>query len=249
MSPLALAMSIAFSAATQVSTASDVPEVADVPALSPGSYALHVDVIGARSVPLLGDVRVRTTTVAWVEVDAEDGALIATERPCSITSDSRMFASRAPASLLRALRPTRWILEVDGPAVRADLGTYTLGFDGGNMPAGSKDARVRDPDGNGRPGALMHVDVAGVGDLELDLLGAWTTRLDGRLVAPGVVAGHVETATEEKILSGLPLAGELGPLRVDARGSRFTLTRLPEGARACDDLRRLARLEPPTRDE
>lgn len=216
--------------------APSVPAAAVDPAIEPGRYALTIEIAGVRAVPLLGESEMRTVTTAHVDVTRQGALLLATERVCAIVSHSPLFRSRAPAALLAALVPQRFELAVDGADVRAILGSHALGFEGESMPARDDDPRLRDPDGNGKPGALMHVDVLGIGTLDLDLVAVWSTRLVGRRVAPGVVVGSVEVETQERILSGLPFPGELGPLRVDARASSFTLARLAAGARPCGDL-------------
>jgi hypothetical protein len=213
------------------------PSSAEVPGDWPGDWALRIDVVGERSAPLLGELRMRTTTLAHVRVAPErstaarEGAaaaptLMAVETACEIVSDARLFTSRAPPELIRQLPPERWAIESDGAQVAADLGRRSLGFVGRTMPASAGDPRVRDPDGNGRPGASMKVEVLGLGSLDLDVLGRWHIALAGARVSPGRVEGHVKAQTEEKILFGLPLPGELGPLEVDERASRFVLVRL-----------------------
>jgi hypothetical protein len=211
--------------------------------LEAGRYSLVVEVVGQRSVPFLGDVEMRTRTTTLVDLVHDGDELVATEQVCAITSQGLapfgvLFdGAAAPASMASLGRPTwRIPAKSDGAKsdrVRIDLGARAFGYTGGALPTRADDPRVTDPDGNGRRGALLHMDVSGVGRLNIDVVGLWATTLDGEVIAPGLARGLVKVRSEERILAGLPIPAQLGPIRIDERRSTFTLTRLPSDTAGC----------------
>jgi hypothetical protein len=223
-----------------VSAPASEPMLAPVvePVLAPGRYSLVIDVVGQRSVPLLGDVEMRTRTTTLVDLVQDGDELVATEQVCAITSKGLapwgvLFdGAAAPASMAALGRPT-WRTSATNDRVRIDLGARSLGYTGGALPTRADDPRITDPDGNGRGGALLHMDVNGVGRLSIDVVGVWATVLDGEVIAPHLARGRVKVRSEERILAGLPVPAQLGPIRIDERRSTFTLTRLPTANAAC----------------
>lgn len=79
----------------------------------------------------------------------------------------------------------------------------------------------------------MQMDVKGIGRLSIDVVGLWTTTLDGAVVTSELARGRVKVRSEERIFSGLPMRAQLGAMRIDEQRSTFTLTRLPARAAGC----------------
>lgn len=209
------------------------PTAAASERIEEGPWALHVDVVGQRQVPLLGAVRTAIVTDAFLDVRREDGRLVAHQTTCAITNGSALYDGGASPALVAGLPELTWELAVDGAHVQAQVGPLTMGYRGGAVPLNASDPRVFDPDGNGRPGAAMHIQVPGIGGFEIDVLATSTTEIDGQLVAPGLVRGSAVARMSERVVAGLPFQTELGALVVDPARSSFTLTRLPAGTRGC----------------
>jgi hypothetical protein len=176
--------------------------------LTPGAYAIDVDVVGARDLPLSGDVDVHTTIAAFVVVDAAGNAQ---ETLCAFTSDAPHFVTRATAATIRALPRQRYRLDVVDGRLRADLGNFRVGTNVEGAPI--------DTDGDGKPGAAFEVDTA-LGTLTLEIVALWRVSIDGVIDDGGRAHGAVRADIDETALSGLPF-GELGRMRVDAARSTF----------------------------
>ncbi len=191
--------------------------------LEPGTYALEVEVYATTEMPFIGAQQSVTRTVSHVVVD-ESAAAVAV--PCSMTTVGPGFSSRVPRSSLKALPPARFTFAVDGDTVRGDMGTGRLGFEGpGALPENDKDVRVRDSDGDGRPGMRVEVNLGALGEHTIQMVGVGRTVLTGKSDESGA-AGKVSVRSQERVLSGLPMGATPAPSQIDGAKSRFLLKKV-----------------------
>ncbi len=193
--------------------------------LPAGTWRLDVEVVVMGDVPVLGKKTTTTTSISVVDVDA-DGNAVAT--PCRVDTKGPGFASFMPPSSLRRMPQTRFSIAVEGNAVTADLGEGRVGFVGaGAIPSKADDPRVVDPDGDGKPGLRMLLDLGGFGEWTLQVISRGHTVLAGTIDAAGNVSGRpTRLESEERVLSGLPVGLPERTEAIDPRQSSFRLTRL-----------------------
>lgn len=130
------------------------PPPAHAPELAPGQYALVVEVVGQRSVPILGELEMRTRTTTFVDLVRDGDELVATERVCAIASTGVapwgvLFDGGAAPASIASLRRATWRIPAMSDRMRIDFGARPLGYTGGALPTRDDDPRVVDPDGNG----------------------------------------------------------------------------------------------------
>lgn len=198
--------------------------VAGAPMLPPGHYRLDVEVVVVASVPVLGEQRTRTLTTSVLELDDQN---VATARACRVETRGPGFSSRMPPTTLRALPMSRFQIVEDGQVIRADMGEGRLGFTGtGPLPQSAKDPRVIDPDGDGKPGLQLLLDLGGLGNWTLQIVSKGQTAFEGVKDKDGAVGRLTVVRSEEQILSGLPISLPARGDAIDPSKSRFTLRRL-----------------------
>jgi hypothetical protein len=193
-------------------------------ALQPGTYRLDVNVVVMASVPVLGEQRTVTSTTSIIVVDDVG---IATARACKVVTKGPGFQSRLPPSSLRALPTSRFAITTDGQTIRADMGEGQLAYAGdGPMPQSDKDPRVTDPDGDGKPGLRMLLDLGALGKWDLQIVSRGHTKLEGTLTADGAAGRLTSVMSEEQVLSGLPVSLPTRSSPIDPGRSSFVMRRL-----------------------
>ncbi len=201
-----------------------------------GTWRLEMAV---RSIAELPVARAASTTrtVAVVTLRAEGEVLTWEHRACTVDiEDGNPFSrTELPAALVAALPPTVASLERSGEALRVDLGTSHLGYDpslaGGELPTSPDDPAVVDAEGDGRPGATVRVSVRGFGSYDLSVVQRSRAVLEGAWVGDEVHgAVHTVDFAQVVLAADHALLRKAPPVRQDDAGSRFVLTRLPDGA-------------------
>ena len=198
-----------------------------VGAVAPGVYRLDVEVIAVAAVPVMGAQRTVTKTTSLLEVD-EQG--IATARACRVETRGPGFSSRMPPTSLRGLPASRFTLWQEGAVVRADMGEGTIGYRGtGPIPSSPDDPRVIDPDGDGKPGLQLLLDVGAFGVWTLQVVSRGHTALRGTVTPTGVEGTLTLVESEEQVISGLPVKLPSRTTAIDPGACRFSLTPVRRG--------------------
>jgi hypothetical protein len=193
-------------------------------ALAPGTYRLDVEVVVVASVPVLGEQRTTTTTTSIVDVD-DSG--VATAAACRVETKGPGFRSRMPPSSLRGLPISRFTITKKGNTISADMGAGTVGFLGsGPLPQRADDPRVIDPDGDGKPGILLDLDLGTLGQYPIQVVSQGQTAFEGTLTATGAIGRLTLVRSTEQVLSGLPVKLPARSDAIDPKFSRFSMERL-----------------------
>jgi hypothetical protein len=197
-----------------------------------------VEVVAVARVPVLGEQTAVTRTTSLLEVDAQRTA---PAKACRVETRGAGFVTRMPTASLDNLPESRFPLYVEGDRLSADMGVGEIGYrGGGSIPTTAKDPRVIDPDGDGKPGLRVDLDIGSLGKHPLQVVSRGHSVLGGTLDADGAGAKGRLTRilSQEVVLSGLPvqLAPREAPLDPDR--TRFRLRRV-EGPLDCARVRTL----------
>jgi phytoene synthase len=213
--------------------------------LSPGTYRLETRTAARARIPVLGESRSATVSVALARVRAADGGLVQSHRVCAARIDGGGLVRMVfPARFIAALAEHSYPLELrpasGGWLYRADLGTEHVGY----VPSGDRalprtadDPSVVDWDDDGRPGATLGLAVPIAPDGELHIVQRGRTVLEGRVSGPDRVEGRALVPLFEQAVIGarpdfLRRSPEIVP---DPDGSRFVLERVGDDD-DCTDL-------------
>lgn len=171
-----------------------------LPALA-SLYAAEVIVATTATVPVLGEIRLLTTSLLRVEHALVGEQLIQRQQICAVRSqdDTRMSETSMPTAFVEALPETSYpvSIEADGPTWRWswDPGPVYVGYapspNQAGAPASVDDPRVFDSDGDGQPAATVLLSIPLLGDAELYTVHHNHVRMEG-LMEGGVVSGRVE---------------------------------------------------------
>lgn len=231
--------------------------------LPPGRYRLEMRLAARVELPWLGDLEGATASLSEARVAHDDGVR-QRHRVCALwdATAAPWGGLVFPAAFVAALDGPRYAVglapSADGRVrYRADLGVERIGFAAdaaaaapatgiahpdavaADLPAGAADPRVRDWDGDGRPGATLRLRLPLVPDAELWIVQRGRAVLDGVVVAPGRVEGRMRVVEfAQEVIGARPGFLHRTPRQTpDPDASHFTLVRVGEGS-GCDDLRR-----------
>ncbi|WP_373045685.1 hypothetical protein [Vulgatibacter sp.] len=184
-------------------------------------WAGHQVVVGARDVPVLGDVETRTDSFVLAEVErAADGTLKLVQRACrvAIAPAAGVKVSFLPGAEPK-LPPASFALQKKGDRWYAD---FLSGW------------KAEDADGDGKPGATMEVD-APLCSGKLFVTSDSRTKLRGREERGGLV-GETRAISDQKTLDaeGACLKMMASDTR-DAVEGTFAYAPVPEGT-TCEAL-------------
>lgn len=209
--------------------------------LPPGVYRLEMRMAARTAVPLVGAAATATVSLARVEIQRDGGGWRQTHRVCGVRFEGGLplVRMRMPERFVSALATPSYPLELtpaaEGWRYRADLGVETVGFQPTvgtpALPAAATDPRVYDWDGDGHPGATLHLSIAGLADGELYVVQRGHSVLEGAVTARGQAAGHIEVRVfQQAVLAAAPafLARDPDIVPVPSQ-SAFHLTRVPDG--------------------
>jgi hypothetical protein len=207
-----------------------------------GTWRLEMEVRSTAELPVVRATST-TVTVAVVTVAADGDGLAWTHRACSVEiREANPFAStELPTALVEVLPPTTSRAEVEGDALRVDLGTSHLGYDpavtGGALPTDRGAPGVLDVDGDGRPGATVLVTLRGLGVYGLEVVQRSRAVLAGVLDQDSARGTVATTEFAQVVLAAdHPWLRKTPPVRHDDADSTFRLTRLPDGAGCAEAL-------------
>lgn len=174
---------------------------AAAPGLEAQSWVLDVLVATRTEVPVMGETRVYTRSTMLVRFERVDGVLVQRQRLCrvDVSDDTRLAETVIPPAFIAAwpeqvFRPT---LTEDAGAWRysGDPGAVAIGYDpatsGGVVPTRPSSPGVQDWEGDGQPGATVHLVVPVLGAVELYVAQVGHTRFQGQWDGQSIV-GAVE---------------------------------------------------------
>jgi hypothetical protein len=196
-----------------------------------GTWELELVIASLTHVPVLGELRTRSRSVLRVEVTDTPTGPVARQQVCTSEVLDRAGLARTilPPAFVRSIpdRTYALVLGADG-GVRADLGVEATGWTGeGALPTDAADPRVRDVDGDGRPGATVLVEVAPFGTGHVQFVHRGHSLLEGHRSGPDTVEGGVVvTLLEQQTIGATPriLGGTLRSVP-DPAHSSFVMRR------------------------
>jgi hypothetical protein len=202
------------------------------------------------SIPVVGDMRSTTTTVALLDLDDVGDRLRGRGITCSVDIDSgsSFVDTRLPAALLRALPKP----ELDARIYRKDgkvtlyqpprtivLGAKLERPSRDRLPQSPDDSRVRDQDKDGKPGVT--VLVSGLVSGEIYVAQRNWVELRGKQRAANHFQGKVRFGNEQVVLGASTSMLESSPnARPDPGRSYFHLVKVPKRSK-CKSARRRAK--------
>jgi hypothetical protein len=182
-------------------------------------------------VPILGELRTRSRSLLRVEVTDTPTGPVARQRVCTSEVLDRAGLARTilTPAFVQAIpdRTYPLVLGTDG-SVHADLGVEATGWTGeGALPTDASDPRVRDMDGDGRPGATVLVEVAPFGTGDVQFVHRGHSLLTGRRAGPDTIEGSVTVELLEQQTIGASPRILGGTLRTtpDPAHSHFVMRR------------------------
>ena len=212
-----------------------------------GTWKLELNGTNQVEIPVLGSNKVRSRQVMLVHIRGND-PIIQRHRVCSlkVDSDRSVIHTIIPDPWVAALPRKEYPIEIkqreDGTwSYRADLLPLRIGYDpnvtGDELPQDIDSPGVIDWDGDGKPAATVYLEMNLFGDVEVYLVQAANTILEG-------------TMTDDRHIDGQMLLAELRQRTIGASNrlfisnpdvkpyppeSTFKLSRVSDGS-SCEDL-------------
>jgi hypothetical protein len=216
-------------------------------ALPSGTYRLELREVHAARFPLLGRTRTTWASVSLARLTRDSGTLTQEHRLCDVRFESGLplveMVMPEPMRDSLARPPYTVVLKPDeegGWRYRADLGFEHVGYTpeepGAPPPQQGDDPSIVDSDGDGKPGATLHMVVPVLDPLELYVVQRGHAVLDGRVVEGGRVEGALEAELEQVVIGSDPYFLKRNPeLEPEPALSTFVLTPVPEDS-TCESL-------------
>lgn len=205
-----------------------------------GTYRLEMWQVSSSRLFLMGRTHTTFVSRSLAEVTSTDGGLWQSHRVCSVRFETGfpMVEMAMPDAFLESLWTPSYRVKVerDGKGWRyeADFGIEHVGYvpsaPDGPLPKKTDDPSIVDSDGDGHPGATLHLVVPVFEPLELYVVQRGHQILRGHVVEPGRVEGGIETEHfEQRVIGASPYFLKRSPkMKPDSKRSRFALTRAAE---------------------
>lgn len=249
MPPLArsLALGAALGALAGLSAAATRAGGGAPEGLAPGLYRLEMRQVHASRFAILGRTRTVFDSVSLARVTRGEEGWVQRHQICQVRFESGMplVEMVMPPAMRESLVRPEYAVEVarQGEALRyrADLGLEHVGYvpQGdplGELPRRRDDPAVVDSDGDGKPGATLHLDVPVLDPLELYVVQRGHVVLDGEVKDDGRVEGALRSDLEQVVIASDPYFLKRSPeLEPDAERSRFVMTPVAADS-TCDTL-------------
>lgn len=251
-----LALSLTALAATPPPSAETPPD-SDAPVVEPpeppampdirGSWRMDLSLTTQAKLPVLGETTIQTASIYLVRVEGTPDKPLQIQRVCSITPNaSRSIATTTiPPGFIGAVPEKRYILEMapvsGGWRVRGDMQTLAVGFDpetqktGVPQKAGSEG--ILDFEGDGNPGATVHIQAPLFGQVEVYMVQRARTVVEGVWDGRDEVKGRaiVKEFAQRTVGASNRLFIANPELRAVPETSIFRMKRVPAGS-TCADL-------------
>lgn len=216
-------------------------------ALPTGTYRLEMQEVHAARFPILGRTRTTWASVSLAHLRRDGDALIQEHRLCDVRFESGLplVEMVMPDAMRDSLVRPPYAVELvpadsGGWRYHADLGFehvgYTPSAPGAPPPKRKSDPAIVDSDGDGKPGATLHLDVPALDPFELYVAQRGHAVLDGRVLEDGRVEGALDAKLEQNVIGSDPYFLKRNPkLEPEPELSRFALVPVPEDS-TCDSL-------------
>lgn len=212
-----------------------------------GAYRLELSIANQADMPFFGEARITSnaTILATIRPDGS-GGYVQDHVTCALNPESsiKLVKTKIPQSFIDPMPAKTYPLtlrpEDDGGwAYAADTKPQYIGYDparASSLPKEADHPAIADWEGDGAPGATIHLQVPVFGQVEVYIVQFAHTRLAGRVNADGTISGQAEVvAFEQHSIGGKPEAFAANPNVTQVPGeSVFTLTPLPDGATCAD---------------
>ena len=198
-----------------------------------GTWRVDLHLVHDVRIPVLGRSRSDSRTVQLWEI--ADGAM--RNRHCSIQAVARnpIGKPRIPAPFVDAIAHTAAPITVDGTALRVDLGLARIGFVGDAAPTSPDDPSGRDHEGDGHPGATLHVWAPLFGEVDVYIAQQSHLVLEGTVDGDRVAGRATQSELIQRTLGAANrLFAQQPDLTPVPEASTFTMTRVPAGTTCAD---------------
>jgi hypothetical protein len=224
---------------------------AEEPPFPTGTYRLEMQEVYAARFPILGKTRTTWASLALAQLRREGDALLQEHKLCAVRFESGLplvemvMPDRMRESLVRPPYPVELVRDpAGGWLYHANLGFehvgYTPAAPGDAPPRRGSDPAVVDSDGDGKPGATLHLEVPILDPFELYVVQRGHAVLDGRLLENGRVEGTLSSSLEQVVIGSDPFFLKRNPqLEPEPELSSFALDPVPEDS-SCQSLLRAA---------
>ena len=183
-----------------------------------GLWRLELVVTSTAKVPVLGDAVIETHTVMLAEVRPDGhGGYRQHHKTCRIEPHSslKVVQTSIPASFVAPMPDKEYPLQLTPTAsgawqVAADFGPQHIAYDparsGGRPPETAEDPALLDWEGDGHPGATIHLSVPVFGQVEVYIAQLAHTRLRGTIQPDGqAIQGMLEVlALQQRSVGASP---------------------------------------------
>lgn len=196
-----------------------------------GSWRVDLHLVHDVHVPILGRSRTDAHTVQLWTIDGND----LVNEHCSIRAvpRSRIGRPTIPPAFVEAIRHAEVPLTIEGDQLRADMGESRIGFDGDTLPTNADDPTIVDHESDGHPGATILVWAPLFGNVPIYVVQRSHLLLDGQIGPEGVSGTAQQTILEQHTVGAGHRLFMQTPTLTPVEG-RFTMVRLPAGARCSD---------------
>lgn len=205
-----------------------------------GDWEIVLMVVNSAKIPVFGDTEVTTKTTLIAHIDG----LTQRHTTCTVEPSSplRMVTTTVPDSFVRHIPDKTYPITVTGAGdYLADFGPQHIAYDpalsGGLPPDEADHPAVRDWEGDGKPGATIHLNAPVFGQVEVYIVQLAHTRLSGQITSPDAFSGALDIlAMRQRSIGASPEIFASNPKVAPVPGaSSFTMRRLPAGT-TCAEL-------------
>lgn len=199
-----------------------------------GTWRADLSLVHEVTVPVLGSSTTDSRTVQlWRIVDG-----VLTNEHCSITALTRRKLGRPtlPDAFVHSIPHASVPVQLDGDAVRIDLGVSRIGFTGDTVPTTVDDPAVIDHEGDGLPGGTITVWVPVFGDQALYVVQKTHLVLEGARLPEGGAAGRARQVELEQhtLDASNRLFARDARLEPVPESSTWRMAPVPDGTRCAD---------------
>jgi len=232
MIPLVLLASLA--GATDAS-----PDTEPAPPVSPGTWAMVVDVGSRSKVPVAGTAQVTTRSLVRLQLARTESGWEQRQHLCAVDIRSDTKADTVlPPAFIEHVPPERYPVQFERRGqtwtYSADPGPKYIGYDpersGGRVPESKKEPGVVDHEGDGHPGATVLLQVPVLGAVRLYIAQKGWSRYQGRVVSDSLIEGRVQVMTTEQRTLGASVSLFAANPTIESvpERSRFRMVRIDE---------------------
>jgi len=211
-----------------------------------GDWRLDLYVVSHARIPVLGTTTILARTIFQSTVDGQPGSQVLHTRPCALhPQTTRPIATTTiPQAFVDHLPPKDVPLVMDSDAAGrwsfvADMQPQDVGWTrarhrpvpGALVPQDASHPAVLDFEGDGHPGATIHLEAPLFGDIEIYVVQTAHTVLSAAVGAGDVIEGsaHPRAFAQRTIGASNRLFISNPDIELDAGQSRFRLARVPAG--------------------